>query len=489
MSVAHERLSNMKRLAGIAAAILIATIGHVNAATTLLPNGKQCFADANGALSGGSVYMYVPNTTTFKQTWQDASQSVLNSQPILLDADGCAVIYGTGIYRQQVYKGPDNTSTLMWDQPTTDTSAFNSVFWAGLAGGTGNVITVTDPGFNGTDGTVIQFIALNTNTGATTINPSGYGAISVVKDTTSGPIALTGGEITAGNVISVVYYATTNTFHLLNAVIQSASGSTSPSCSASNLLITNGGSLPNQTMTITADQAVMQSASGIIINRANISVTLNITTGTAVSTANGMDAESPGTSSWVYVWLIDNGAASASLGSAAAGNGTSPVLPSGYTYKCRVGAVRVDSGGNLMRTRQAGKVANYVVTAGTNTASTPAITNGLSGANCNTAAPTYTSTSVANFVPPTARQINVAGWNTYNNNAATTVAIAPSTAYAGSAGGVGNVNPPLIYVPGAATGVSVASFVLTAGTTIGYCSNGAGGAALAVGWTDAVAAN
>ena len=39
---------------------------------------------------------------------------------------------------------------------TTDTSAYNAVFWAGTNGGTPNVVTVVDPGFNGTDGSVIN---------------------------------------------------------------------------------------------------------------------------------------------------------------------------------------------------------------------------------------------------------------------------------------------------------------------------------------------
>src|ERR1700733_5127711 len=126
------------------------------AATTLLPNGKQCFAGVNGAYSSGSLNMFIPNTTTPKSTWQDPGQSSLNTQPIQLDANGCAIIYGVGQYRQQLYDGPVvggvTTGNLIWDQLTTDTSAFNSVFWAGtaLASGTPNAIQITDVGFNGT---------------------------------------------------------------------------------------------------------------------------------------------------------------------------------------------------------------------------------------------------------------------------------------------------------------------------------------------------
>jgi hypothetical protein len=170
----------------------------------------------NNALAGGNVFFYIPNTTTFKQTWQNSTQTVLNTNPVTLDANGCATIYGTGIYRQVLQDSIGNT---VWDKLTTDTSAQQNVFWAGIAGGTPNVITLVDPGFNATDGSIINFIALSDNTAATTINPSSFGAIPVVKDTSQGPEALSGGELVANNPISVIYSATENSFHILNPII------------------------------------------------------------------------------------------------------------------------------------------------------------------------------------------------------------------------------------------------------------------------------
>lgn len=88
---------------------------------TLLPNAKQTFTGPNGApLSGGSVYFYIPNTTTPKNTWQDSAQTILNTNPVVLDANGQAVIWGSGTYRQVVY---DANNNLIWDQITEDVSA------------------------------------------------------------------------------------------------------------------------------------------------------------------------------------------------------------------------------------------------------------------------------------------------------------------------------------------------------------------------------
>lgn len=178
----------------------------------------------NSALAGGTIDMFVPNNLIPKPTWKDAAQTQLNTQPIILDANGCAIIYGSGTYRQIL---KDALGNLIWDQTTADYSATNSPFWAGLAGGTPNAITVTDPAFNGTDGQSIAFLALSANTGPTTLNPSGFGLIPIQKDTASGPSNLTGGEIAAaGNVAYVIYDATNLVFHLLSTQQASAAAIT-----------------------------------------------------------------------------------------------------------------------------------------------------------------------------------------------------------------------------------------------------------------------
>ena len=83
-----------------------------------IPNAKQQFINYAGQpLAGCSVYMYVPGTTTFKNTWKDSSQTTLNTNPILLDSNGEAVIYGTGSYRQVVYDAGNN---LVWDQVVSE---------------------------------------------------------------------------------------------------------------------------------------------------------------------------------------------------------------------------------------------------------------------------------------------------------------------------------------------------------------------------------
>jgi hypothetical protein len=86
-----------------------------------LPNGKQQFIDGNGLpLVGGSVFHYIPSTTTPKTTYQDEALTIANPNPIILDARGQAIIWGSGDYRQVLQ---DSLGNLIWDQVVSDASA------------------------------------------------------------------------------------------------------------------------------------------------------------------------------------------------------------------------------------------------------------------------------------------------------------------------------------------------------------------------------
>lgn len=425
----------------------------------------------NSSLAGGSVAFYVPNTLTPKQTWTSATQATQNTNPVLLDQNGCAIIYGIGTYRQVL---KDSLGNTVWDQLTTDTSANNNTFWAGTSAGTPNVITVTDPGFNGTDGSIIQFIANQTNTAAATLNPSGYGALPIQKDTSAGPVALSGGEIVQGNVINVVWNSVTGSFHLLNTVIASASGASAPLCGATGLIITNGAT-PNSLVSLTANSVVMVSNAGLVINRSNVSLPIiNTTLGNVTSTANGMDGEVPGTSQWLNVWAIDNGAAAAGLISTSA---TAPTMPSGYNYKCRLGTMRVDGSGNLLRAKQAGSRWQYVVTSGSNVPNMPLVCGSAAGAGV------WTACTVSTFVPPTATAINVV----VHGIASSFIAAAPNNNYGFNGS---NTNPPPLSLNlGAGPVINTSGALLLESTNIYIENNSASNSIFAAGYKDNVNAN
>lgn len=199
----------MKKILSVFLLAFSVAIAH---AATLLPNGKQQFFDASGnPLVSGKVYFYTLNTQIPKDTWQDADQTILNTNPVILDGSGEAVIYGSGVYRQVVKDSLDN---IIWDQPTQDTSA-SSINFSSSVGGTANAITVTATGFTNQDGQIIAFVAIADNSGAATLNANGGGALPVLKDTVNGPVALQGNEIKTNNLINAQYLSATNSYHLV----------------------------------------------------------------------------------------------------------------------------------------------------------------------------------------------------------------------------------------------------------------------------------
>lgn len=112
--------------------------GQVFAQTaSLLPNALQQFFDVNGnPLSSGTVAFYIPNTSTFSTTWQDAGETIPNTNPVVLDAAGRAQIYGYGPYREVV---KDVNGNLIWDQVTSSTLGPNTATAIGDGAAVGSV--------------------------------------------------------------------------------------------------------------------------------------------------------------------------------------------------------------------------------------------------------------------------------------------------------------------------------------------------------------
>jgi hypothetical protein len=137
---------------------------------SLIPNAKQQFLDANGnPLAGGKVYFYIPSTTTFKNTYQNAALTILNTNPIILDSAGECIAYGVGSFRQIV---TDVNGNLIWDQPTLSlltNDASNVIYIQGATGSVSRTvqnklqesISVLDFGADPT-GTVDSSLAIQT---------------------------------------------------------------------------------------------------------------------------------------------------------------------------------------------------------------------------------------------------------------------------------------------------------------------------------------
>lgn len=174
---------------------------------TLLPNAEQTFVDSNGVpLAGGQVSFYVPNSSTPKNTWRNSLGTILNTNPVILDAAGRAIIYGVGTYRQVVQDALGNT---IWDQITTDLTSIlqSSVsIWCGTSTGSANaqILSPASAISSYVIGQGYTFEAGFTNTGPMTINISNLGDINV----TQSGAGLSANSIQTGSINLIVYDGT-----------------------------------------------------------------------------------------------------------------------------------------------------------------------------------------------------------------------------------------------------------------------------------------
>lgn len=108
----------------------------------------------------------------------------------------------------------DETNQLIWICTVTGTPTTASwialdyqqgVVFCGTSTGTPNaqILTPTVPITGYSQGLALSFVAGFTNTGALTVNCSNKGSVNVLKESPTGPIPLTGGEVVTGNLISI----------------------------------------------------------------------------------------------------------------------------------------------------------------------------------------------------------------------------------------------------------------------------------------------
>lgn len=232
--------------------------------------------------------------------------------------------------------------------------------------------------------------------------------------------------------------------------------------SAENLVVTNGGTAATQVVT-TADSLLVYDSNGIPALLTSVNVTATITT----SGANGLDTGAEAADTWYHIWVIWDGTTTAALLSTSS---TAPTMPSGYTHKQRVGAVRNNASSNFVLFRQLGRKARLGERI---TVKSGAFTTGA-----------WTAITVTDFFPPTAASVLVAAhydrgqWVGLSHN---------SNGFGGDYAGDGIDNTSATNtntVGGVFAGASAQTDTLGSlyAATLYYFSTTAGAVYLAVGW-------
>ncbi|MCY1341420.1 hypothetical protein D9M68_297960 [compost metagenome] len=90
---------------------------------SLLPLAKQLIPTNSWAPGVGyKFYTYAPGTLTPKATYQDSALSAANTNPVIADARGEVVMYGSGVYR---IIAKDASDVTVWDRDNVDTGGYN----------------------------------------------------------------------------------------------------------------------------------------------------------------------------------------------------------------------------------------------------------------------------------------------------------------------------------------------------------------------------
>ena len=117
---------------------------------------------------------------------------------------------------------------------------------------------------------------------------------------------------------------------------------------AKALIIKVNATNPTYQVDVSADDLVVKDGIGGADLLAGVSLTVDIT----ASGANGLDTGTEASSTWYFVWTIWDGSTTAGLLSTSA---TAPTLPTGYTHKALVGAVRNDGSSDFEAFFQRGR--------------------------------------------------------------------------------------------------------------------------------------
>jgi len=134
--------------------------------------------------------------------------------------------------------------------------------------------------------------------------------------------------------------------------VKLAANAAAPEASGRNFAGGTNSGTPNSKVDFTADEVVLKTSGDSTVTLYGVSVTADIT----VSGANGLDTGSEASDTWYYLWLIYNGTTVAGLLSTSA---TAPTMPSGYTYKALVSAVRNNGSSNFVPYTQEGMTLDY----------------------------------------------------------------------------------------------------------------------------------
>lgn len=211
------------------------------ATTTLAPAPRLFFLDGNGRpLVNGQLFTYLAGTTTKLTTYTDSTGVPQNANPIRLDYRGEANVWVPPNVRYKFVLAPATDT----DPPThpiwTVDNIINSqlvTLYGGVDTGTTNayVLNFAANFSTLTDGIVIFWIPSNNNSGSSTLNVNGLGALPIVN--TNG-VTLSANQLIANRPAAVIYQGGQWVLFLPQAGVPSSVVKSSTTSRASTTVLT-----------------------------------------------------------------------------------------------------------------------------------------------------------------------------------------------------------------------------------------------------------
>lgn len=251
---------------------------------------------------------------------------------------------------------------------------------------------------------------------------------------------------------------------------------------AVGLLITNSGTT---SISLSADNVIALNGALGAAGTA-LSVTIDCTT----TGANALDTGGLANTSEYHVFAIYNGTTQTWAGLASL-SATAPTMPSGYTFKVRLGCMITGGAATFLRTRQVGRDVTYTVLAASTTAALPTLSLSTSQTRTSLTVRGTTGSGNALKVPSTATKIKLvlSGGSTTNSRAF----IAPNTdaGWNSTTAALGTQAGPLGFDLNLSGSVSNNSAeIALESAAIGYTTgSGWNGVLQVYGWTDKVNAS
>ena len=192
----------------------------------------QFFSTAGVPLVGGKLYTYAAGTTTPLATYTSQSGITANTNPIILDSRGEANVWLSSAAYKLKLTTPADVEIWTVDNVGSGEQFGTSQFLSSVSGSDTITANVASPNFTAyTAGQMFNFVAAAANTTTSvTLNLNSLGAKTVTK---AGTIALSVGDIVAGQVIPVIYDGTR--FQITNLINLSSPppiGNSAPSTGA-----------------------------------------------------------------------------------------------------------------------------------------------------------------------------------------------------------------------------------------------------------------